>query len=558
VPPHLSESERAFLVEALRPVQERYLTDPADERAAAEPWRQFAKYRDDPVGFVHEVVGAKLTAYSRAFLISLRDRKRTTVRASRSAAKTFTYAMATLWWMCTRNGVVLVFGAREDNIKNQVFAEIGLWHAKSKTKLPGRVDNLHWRLGPRQFAQGIATKHSEGAQGFHAGRAVPDDPDSNLTKEELVALYEKARADSSLDAELLILCDEAVAIPNPIIHALMGSVQGPVARMAMVANPLIDPDDEHEFSKSHGSADSGWWRIWVQARERTDEMGYDEKFVTPNWLVDEEFVEHAIKSWGPDDPRTLAYVYGIFSRSLTDNQFFPRALLLSAMALDIPDDKRAESCHIGVDVGASESGDPCVASLFVSGVLSCEYEWRTPDLMASAGVVVELMSQWSPKENVRIPASNVHIDDCGVGKGVSSRLHQQGLWVDAVDVGAGPQGDWSHLTGVSDAEFKIRKDELWWAVRCLMQEGRICIPQKYKAVWQQLQWHGYGFESVGKKTRIFHTVKKDDIQDRYGRSPDNADAAILAWSRTGGAPRIRAARDLKGLKRLLTQKGRIR
>lgn len=549
---HLDPDEAAFLAAAWRKLEESADLPGIEKPKEEEHWRRFEKYRGDPVGFCEEVLGMTLTAFSRAFLISIRDRPRTSVRASRSASKTFTYAAATIWWQCTRNGIVLVFGAREDNIKRQVFAEIGLWHAKANSrgaKLPGTVEQLHWQLGPRSFAQGVATKHPEGAQGFHAGRAVPDDPDKDLTKEELAKLYEDARARGDIDAELLILCDEAPAIPNPIIHALMGSVQGPNARMAMVGNPLMDPDDDHEFARSHASTDSGWWRIWVQSRERADDMGFDEKFITPNWIVDEDFVEHAVKNWGEDDPRTLAYVYGIFPRSLLTQQFVPRYLLVQCQELELPHDGNVESCHIGVDIGASESGDPSLASLWIGGVLCAEYPWRTPDLEKSAGVVLELMERWSPKENVAIPSLNVHIDDCGVGKGVSAMLRTRGVFVDAVDVGAAPAGDWHHLVGMRDAAFDKRKDELWWAFRCLLQEGRLCIPPKYKDLWQELQWHAYGFESKNKATRIFHAIKKDDLKEKYGRSPDHADAAILSISRTGAIPRARAIKNMRNLPR---------
>lgn len=511
----------------------------------SEHWRQFARYRDDPVGFVREVIGANPWEYSEAFLISLRDNRLTTVRASRGVAKTFTFAMATLWWMCTRNGVVLVFGAREDNIKNQVFAEIGLWHAASKVKLPGRVDHLHWRLGPRQFAQGIATKRPEGAQGFHAGRAVPDDPNTNLSKDELVKLYEDSRKKGSINAELLVLCDECVAIPDPIIQALKGSIQGPNARLALVANPLMDPDDGHEFARSHTITELGWHRMWVSSVECDDAMGFDAKFIAPNWLVDSEFIEGALKDWGPTDPRYLAYVLGCFPTSMLAQQFIPRYLLTGAKDLDLADDGRPESRHLGVDIGASNSGDPSVAVLTIGGVVAAEKEWKSPNLEDSAGLIYALMQEWSGTPGVMIPARNVHVDDCGVGKGISAILRTMGQFVDAVDVGAGPEGDWPGLLG--EAEFVNRKAELWWIMRRALQEGRASIPEKYRNIWQQLQWHSYDIRPKASGSEIMHSIKKEDIKDRYGRSPDNADACVLAWSRSGGAPTVRKAKNMKGI-----------
>lgn len=540
----------AFLAEALEPLRARYLPDTLGED---EPWKPFAKYRDDPVLFVREVVGARPWEFSCDYLESIRDNPFTSVRAGRGVSKTFTNAMATLWWMSTRRAIVLAFGAREDNIKNQLFAEIGLWHGRARQVLPGRVDLMHWRLGPRHYAQGIATKADTGAIGFHAGRVVPDDPDADLSEEELEKLYAAARAAGSIDAELLIIADECPAIPDKILQALKGSIQGPHARFAMTGNPLMDIEADHEFARSHRNG-SSYETFKVALEPSEDELQAKHEYTrVPNWLSDRKFVERVRKDWGEDDPRYMADVQARFSSVSLDAQFISPALLRSVEQLAIPDLGTPTCRHIGVDV-SRQGQDLCVATLWINGVLSAVHEWKSDDLMASAGVVIELSRAWGV-DGKPVPSKNVHID-VGMGAGVIDRLKERGYPVDTVDFGKAPEGEWSELLG--EAQFLNRKSELFWVLRRALQEGHASIPAKYSRVRQELAWHTFEIKARASGSVIAHAISKDDLKAKYGRSPDYADSAVIAWSRMGVAPRIRTAKNMRGIGRLLAGRGRIR
>lgn len=549
------ENRLAFLAEALAPVRERFLSELTIEDDA---WKPFAKYRDDPVGFTRAIVGANPWDFSCVYMESIRDHPFTSVRAARGVSKTFTNAMTALWWMCTRRAIVLAFGAREDNIKNQLFAELGLWHQRARTPLPGRVDLMHWRLGPRHYMQGIATKSDLGAIGFHAGRVVPEDPNTDLSQEDLEKLYETAREAGKLDAELLVLADECPAIPDKILQALKGSIQGPHARLAMTGNPLMDIEQEHEFARSHRRG-SRYRRIKVALEPSEDELDADVEFTrVPNWLATPDasgvrFIDSARKDWGEDDPRYLADVQARFSSVSLEAQFISPALLRSAELLEIPDLGTPACRHIGVDV-SRQGQDLCVATLWINGVLAQTHEWKSDDLMASAGVVIELARRWGT-EGKPVPSRNIHID-VGMGAGVIDRLKERGHQVDTVDFGKGPEGEWSELLG--EAQFLNRKSELFWILRRALQEGQASIPAKYNRVRQELAWHTFELKARASGTVIAHAVSKDDLKEKYGRSPDYADSAVIAWSRMGVAPRIRTARNMRGIGRLLSGRGRVR
>lgn len=516
-----------------------------------EAWRTFAKYHDKPGEFVREVIGANPWAYTDEFMVSVRDNAYTSVRAARGVAKTFTYAMTDLWWMSTREAVVLLFGAREDNIKGQVMAEIGKWHAAAKVPLPGQPDLLHWRLGPRHYTQGIATKTDLGAIGFHSGRVPPEDPNVDLTEEELERLYEQAREAGKLGVWLLVLIDEAIAVPDKVIQALKGSIQGHQARLAMIANPLIDPDAPHEFAKSHKDG-SGYQRFHVSSMPvQADETPADRRLVAPNWLVDRKYVDSVKRQWGEDSPRWYSDVLGCFPTSSVDRQMIPRALLRQALATEIEDPGENDCRHIGVDLAASEydTGDFCVAYLSIAGELSARHQWKAADTMQTVGVVLELMLSWSAVPGEMVPGRNVHIDRNGLGRGVVDRLREKGYGVDAVDPGGGPKGDWPGLLG--EQQFLNRRAELMWIMRRALQEGLFKVPERYSEVWQQAGWHTWAEKPRGGGTVIYCDVDKAELKRLHDRSPDDFDAACYCLSRTSMLQTVKALtkNDLKRLGR---------
>jgi hypothetical protein len=125
---------------------------------------------------------------------------------------------------------------------------------------------------------------------------------------------------------------------------------------------------------------------------------------------------------------------------------------------------------------------------------------------------------------VPIEARRISIDDTGLN-GVCDILGSRGMGVDRVNFGARPRGDYTDIVG--HQLFKNTRAEMYWVVRRGLQEGRFRIPSKYRRIWQQLQWTHYSRE-MGTKGDVMKLESKDDIRARHGRSPDNADALVLA------------------------------
>lgn len=509
-----------------------------------DSWKQFEKYRDDPVGFVTACWpniegGCPAWAFQRGFLEDVRDFQHVSVRAGRKVGKTHSLGWLVCWWMSTRPAIVLTFGAGERSLKGQLWGEIGELHRTSRLPLPGKPDQLQWNLSPRHYAMAIVSSASgqgdSGAVGFHAGAIMPFDPDKDLTPEQIVELHKKARDLGAGAPELLAIFDECQRIRQPVLRAMAGSIQGPGARRVYTGNPLLSLDSDHDFAVSHRPSSKQWRKIKVAAEPSDDDLPADRVFThVPTTLVSTAWIEEQRREMTEDDPRFWSDVWARFSPDSSDMLFVPQRLIVACEALDIEGAESVMGLQLGVDI-SRKGKDWCVATLLNNLVLVAQHKWKSDDTMASADIIVLLARQWGMGDKP-IPARNIHVDDCGIGGGVVDRLVQVGMRVDAVDVGAAAQDDWGPL--VHETKFANRKAELLWATRRLMQERRLSIPPRFSETRQQLQWHSYKFlERVG-GTVVAMGESKDEIVDRYGVSPDFADSLVLAISRTGNAPKI--------------------
>jgi hypothetical protein len=117
--------------------------------------------------------------------------------------------------------------------------------------------------------------------------------------------------------------------------------------------------------------------------------------------------------------------------------------------------------------------------------------------------------------------------------------------VDAIGVGAGLVGELRNradtrgcrIVGVkasnspSRSEFANTRAEYWWMARVLSEKGEWDLSQMENAdnTIAQLCNPRYSLNLAGK----ILIEKKEDIKDRLGRSPDNAEALILAFFTPG-------------------------
>ncbi len=99
---------------------------------------RFGPYRDHPVRFVTEVLGAKLEPYQLEILESCVTDPRVAWRAAHGTGKTAVLAWVLLWWLLTRpfSRVLILAPAYERQIGRYLLPEVKKWVRRAPQALP--------------------------------------------------------------------------------------------------------------------------------------------------------------------------------------------------------------------------------------------------------------------------------------------------------------------------------------------------------------------------------------------------------------------------------------
>ncbi len=108
----------------------------------------------------------------------------------------------------------------------------------------------------------------------------------------------------------------------------------------------------------------------------------------------------------------------------------------------------------------------------------------------------------------------------GVGGGIVDRLREQNYRVTSYNGGRSPRRP----------AFANLRAESHWHLRTLLEDGLIALPRD-EALFDELAAIRWRATSNGK----IQMEAKEDLKNRLGRSPDRADAVVLAFS--GWQPR---------------------
>ena len=237
-------------------------------------------YRDDPVGFVQEVLGDAPYAKQREMLETVVHNRRVSVVGANGSGKDWAAARAVLWWIATRpRATVVVTGPTQRQVEEIVWRELRGAYKASRIPLGGRVSGSHWNIDDDRFAIGFSTNRPENLQGFHS-------------------------------PELLVVVTEAHAVPQGHMEALKRLIP---ARMLLTGNAF---SRDGEFFDSHHTKRHLYTRIAISA------------FDTPNFTGEnggipgaptEEDVEERKLDWGEDHPLYQGSVLARFPDMLDDS-----------------------------------------------------------------------------------------------------------------------------------------------------------------------------------------------------------------------------------------------
>jgi len=486
-------------------------------------------YRGRELDFVREALGVRTWAGQRAMLTRLLEKRFVSVRGCRKATKTHAAAFIVEAFMQCAPTIAITTAPGTRQVETLLWGKMRTMHAGARIQLAGEMHTCSLKIGPEHYALGFSTNTTDRFQGFHAGVDVPDDPDAPppLVDPEDVARVLHAAAKRAPSTRLLFVMDEAAGIEQMIYDAVKGSFLGEHVYVLYLANPTISIHEPHDYARSHlpGSA---FWRIKIAARlDVPDPVEADESFLVPYWAAT---YDDLCRQYPESDAAHKPYVLAQFADLSVPNTILSYADLAAA-DVDEPEDGTPSTLvkrgpHIGVDT-AWTGDDANVAALWLDSVKVSEDAWHSQDTLASWERIKALREHWAAAIDRPIPWRSVHIDEAPVAAGIIDAAKRDGCDLDCVHFGGSPTGAWSDVIG--DPRCLNRRAELYWTFRELIRTKRARLPRQFEKSWQEFAATTYLRSGGAEELKI---EPKEKIKARLGRSPDHADADVLAFAKT--------------------------
>lgn len=463
---------------------------------AADPFEYAARrfeadvYAIDPKAWVERRLGQTVWSKQGKILEAVRDHRRTAVRSAHGVGKSHVAALTACWWLDVHppgSAFVVTTAPTFPQVRAILWRYIRRMHAAGS--LPGKVNQVEWLIDDELVAFGRKpADYSESAfQGIHA-------------------------------PHVLVILDEACGIAPQLWVAADALTTNEGCRILAIGNP-DNPASEFRQVCTPGS---GWHTIGISAYESPNLTGEPVPDDVARALVAKAWVEEKRREWGDDNPLYRAKVLGEFTE---DSEWaVVRSSDVSACRI-APDTPHQADVHTPVELGVDVGGGGDETVIRERRGVRAGREWRAhtdrPERIAP--LVLHAIRETG--------ATAVKIDSIGVGFGVIGELRNKGLagvHIDGINVSskASDPGKYANL-----------RAELWWEVgRGLSERGGwdLSAMDNADATCAQLVEPQWDTDPQGR----IRVEKKEDIIARLGRSPDNADALLLAFYHAP-RPRVR-------------------
>lgn len=475
----LDELVRAGDTRRLRAAH-RELKSAVDRKRVAERTR---RYSSNPVGWVRRRLRQVVWSKQAEVLESLQTHRRTAVQSGHGVGKSHTASLAAGHWLDTHppgEAFVVTTAPTFAQVRAILWRYIRRIHRAAA--LPGRVNQTEWWIDDEIVAFGRKpSDHDESAfQGIHA-------------------------------RWVLVILDEACGIPAQLWVAADALTTNTDCRILAIGNP-DNPASEFRKVCTPGS---GWHVIKISAFDSPNLTGESVPESVAQALVSREWVEEKRREWGEDNPLYRSKVLGEFSEDSQWQVVRTSDVAACRIDLEVPyAPSELLPVELGVDVGGG--GDETVVRERRGKVAGREWREHTDRPEVIAPMILQAIRETG--------AGAVKVDSNGVGFGVVGELRNmaaRGLHsarIYGVNVGEASR---------YPDRFANLRAEIWWCIGRELSEQRgwdlSTMANADTTIAQLLepQW------SLDPKGRVL-VEKKEDIIDRLGRSPDNADALLLA------------------------------
>lgn len=478
------------------------------ELSAIEQELRRRRWAADPDVWAREKLGDVLWSGQRRILQSVRDHRKTAVATCHEVGKSYDAGILAAWWINTHKpgeAFVVTTAPTNPQVRVILWREIGRAH--SRGNLLGRVNQTEWKI-------------------------------SINGKEETVAIGRKPSDYSSTALQgihapfVLIIVDEASGVRGALWDALDSLMANDGSKSLEIGNPEDPSGEFHE----HCRPGSGYSVIHISAFDTPNFTGEELPDSIKRQLIGRIYVEERRRKWAPrwqwneagtcvepplnahGEPETDSAMPSWYSRVLgqfppqgsADRALIPLAWIDAAVERHlIP----TGDSLLGVDVGAG--GDESTGCHLQGDVARILWSDRNPDTMQTCGNVARALRTTQ--------SSSAAIDMIGIGRGVLDRGKELGLPF------VGFNSSMKPTTEEAQEEFANFRAQSGWILRQRFEHGNIDIDSTDDDLIEELRALRFKVTSHGK----IILESKDEIKKRIGRSPNRADALMIAC-----APRI--------------------
>lgn len=473
-----------------------------------QPYQQ---YYDDPIGFARDILGKDLwsvkdypveagiedeaqAAGQVEILEALRDNPFVSVAACYASGKTFTAAVAVLWWLYTRRPALVVTTAPTGRqVRTLLWREIRKLHKGAKVKLPGRLLQTRLEIADDWLGFGFASDAPNSVAGLHEAKNV------------------------------LFIEDEAAGMQAEIVEGFEGITASENSAHLKIGNPIA-VDGPFFDSHMHPVERERWVRLCIDAENTPNVREKRAKF--PG-LVTWEWVQDKVERWLK---RGLLHLWntkvkGRFFVTAAE-KVIPKAWIEQAQRRWGTVETEGPPRYLGVDPAGGGQDETEVWLREVLQVRQVD-NWQMEHTMEQAIKIALLAMEHGVQE--------IRIDRTGLGQGIYfDLLHlQSNGWVTE---------DGEHLflsaeitvhgigmqTRPYDAETYARKaDEVQFDLRWALDPSNpdaIAIPPDDAELADQLHARGWKVDDTSRKVVC---ESKLLLRKRGVGSPDKADAVSL-------------------------------
>lgn len=446
------------------------------------------RWRTDPVAWAGERLGIELWSKQREILESVRDNRMTAVHSCHGVGKSFSAALTVAWWLSVHppnTAFVVTTAPTEPQVKAILWREINRMHRRGR--LAGYTNLKEWYINGAQV--GIGRKPSDhnpdAFQGIH-------------------------------DPYVLVVIDEACGVDESIWNAASSLLTGEDCRILAIGNP----DDPRVKFADVCQSGSQWNKIHISAFGTPNFTGEKVSPQLKRQLITQTWVDERTAEWGVDTPLYISKVKGEFPDQAAGG-FINLGWLRACRNVET---SASDEVAGGVDIGGGR--DRTVIRERRGMKAGREAVFIDADPMKTVEKIVEKINEWGLKK--------VNVDNIGVGWGVYGALRDQSRRYPK-RAGIEKTHD-AEVRGVNfgaksayPEKFVNKRAEVWWNVGYRMsREGLWNLENVEDGVFDELCEPAY--KIVGTRVQI---ESKEDVIDRLKRSPDRADALLLAFYGAG-------------------------